>query len=79
MIKPYHVYVPSFGDWGYVLATPGRFDNPDKVPEGLKFISNNSLTELFSFPSDMAARDVQSSDLNNQKIVSYFEADWSKY
>jgi spermidine synthase len=29
---PYHVYVPSFGDWGFVLASPTRWRPSFRVP-----------------------------------------------
>ena len=25
---PYHVYVPSFGEWGFVLAGAGTYEPP---------------------------------------------------
>jgi spermidine synthase len=32
---PYHVYVPSFGEWGFVLASKREFTPPQSVPAGL--------------------------------------------
>ncbi len=72
---PYHVYVPSFGEWGYVLAGLGEYRQP-KVPEGLRFLDQNSLAGLFHFPSDMARVPVEPNRLNDQTLVRYYDKEW---
>ena len=39
-VAPYHVYVPSFGEWGFVLAgqRPGHA-SPTTLPAGLRFLT----------------------------------------
>ena len=76
---PYHVYVPSFGEWGYVLAAqadafpvPTRFDVPTR------YLNAQTAAEMFRFPPDMARREVEPNYLNTQKLVSYFEQDWGE-
>ena len=76
---PYHVYVPSFGEWGYVLAAqadafpvPTRFDVPTR------YLNAQTAAEMFRFPPDMARRAVEPNYLNTQKLVSYFEQDWGE-
>jgi spermidine synthase len=72
---PYHVYVPSFGEWGYVLAGLGEYRQP-KVPEGLRFLDQNSLAGLFHFPADMARVPVEPNRLNDQTLVRYYDKEW---
>ncbi|HYM09968.1 MAG TPA: polyamine aminopropyltransferase, partial [Bryobacterales bacterium] len=36
---PYHVYVPSFGEWGFVLAGTTPYEPPARLPDGLRFLS----------------------------------------
>ena len=74
---PYHVYVPSFGEWGFVLAgkrvafpVPERFDVPTR------YLTAATAAEMFRFPPDMARRDVKPNYLNTQILVHYFEEDW---
>lgn len=75
---PYHVYVPSFGEWGYVLAdSEGNFRLPEKMTVSTKFLNAQMLPEMFYFPPDMARRQVEPNYLNNQKLVAYFERDWA--
>jgi spermidine synthase len=72
---PYHVYVPSFGEWGYVLAGLGEYRQPT-VPEGLRFLDQNSLAGLFHFPADMARVPVEPNRLNDQTLVRYYDKEW---
>src|SRR5499427_9203374 len=51
---PYHAYVPSFGEWGFVLAAHHEYTPPAVLPGGLRFLAAASLANLFDFPSDMA-------------------------
>jgi spermidine synthase len=79
--KPYHNYVPSFGEWGYIIAT---LNEPAKwfhsLPKGLKYIDSVTVQQLFIFPDDMRAKEkLQPNKLNNQALVHYFEEEWSKY
>jgi spermidine synthase len=71
---PYHVYVPSFGEWGYVIGSLVPFEPPRELPQGLRFLSN--VRELFDFPVDMRPVDAQPNQLNNQILVRYYEKEW---
>lgn len=75
---PYHVLVPSFGEWGYILA--GR-DLPPLTAvdaEKTRFLTPQTLPALFDFPADMARLPAEVNRLNNQVLVRYFEAEWRK-
>jgi spermidine synthase len=83
---PYHCYVPSFGEWGYVLAQWGSgggalpgLASPQFWPEGLRFLTPASVGPLFDFPPDMSPVPVVVNQLNNQALVRYFEAEWRRY
>lgn len=77
--EPYHVYVPSFGEWGFVLAGRDVLATEAKLPEGLRFLDERTLERLFEFPADMAALPVEVNRLNNQALVRYFEEEWARY
>src|SRR5204863_4750348 len=34
---PYHVYVPSFGEWGFVIGSQYPYEPPGRTPAGLRF------------------------------------------
>lgn len=71
---PYHVYVPSFGEWGYVIGSLVSYEPPSRLPQGLRFLSN--VRELFDFPNDMGPVEAQPNQLNNQILVRYYETEW---
>ena len=56
---PYHVYVPSFGEWGFVIASARDYSTPKTLPAGLRFLSVATLPALFQFPPDMAIPDAR--------------------
>jgi spermidine synthase len=73
---PYHLYVPSFGEWGFVLAGFEQYEQPDRLPQGLRFLSARNLPELFIFPNDMLPVPVDANRLNDQILVRYYEREW---
>ncbi len=74
---PYHVYVPSFGEWGFVLAGKGAaFPMPERFDVPTRYLTAATAAEMFRFPPDMARRDVEPNYLNTQILVHYFEEDW---
>jgi spermidine synthase len=72
---PYHVYVPSFGEWGYTLAGES-WQPPSRLPDGLKFLTAAGVSQLFDFPADMQPVRAEVNRLNNQVLVEYYERDW---
>jgi len=77
--EPYHAYVPSFGEWGYILASPHPLSRDFELPGGLRFLDQGNLAALFEFPPDMARVPAEINRLNNQALVRYFEVEWARY
>lgn len=75
---PYHVYVPSFGEWGFVLAGRAQYEPPAQLPQGLRFLAARNIPELFVFPNDMMSLPVQTNHLNDQALVRYYENEWKE-
>ncbi len=73
---PYHVYVPSFGEWGFVLAGTHEYTLPTSLPAGLRFVNVEGLPALFQFPPDMAQLPMPPNQLNSQVLVRAYENDW---
>ncbi|TBO30332.1 polyamine aminopropyltransferase [Aquabacterium lacunae] len=78
--QPYHVHVPSFGEWGFIVAShrpmPDRW--PQRLPAGLKFLTPQGAPALFDFPPDMARVQAEPNRLSNQTLVHTFEAEWGR-
>lgn len=75
---PYHAHVPSFGEWGFVLASRRPYRLPDQLPEGLRFLNPHSLPLLFDFPQDMDRVPTDVNRLSNQVLVTTYEQEWGK-
>ena len=76
---PYHASVPSFGEWGFVVASRVPFQVPDRFPEALRFLTPAIARSLFEFPTDMAVVPVEVNHLNNQILVRYHGDGWDRY
>jgi spermidine synthase len=78
---PYHNLVPSFGEWGYILAFKrNSYAMPVSYLPGLKFINSATAPQMFIFPQDMRTQQpLAVNKLNNQVLVSYFEEEWNAY
>ncbi|WP_238963846.1 polyamine aminopropyltransferase [Mycobacterium paraintracellulare] len=71
-VTPYHVHVPTFGDWGFALAqradtAPTPTVPPDAPP--LRFLNQQVLQAACVFSGDVAPRPVEPSTLDNPRIV----------
>jgi len=73
---PYHLYVPSFGEWGFVLAGVYAYESPVSLPGGLRYLSAALVPQMFQFPVDMLPVDAEPNRLNDQVLVRYYEHDW---
>jgi spermidine synthase len=73
---PYHVYVPSFGEWGFVIASHRDYQLPTSLPQGLRFVSIDGLPALFQFPPDMSPMPMPANRLNDQVLVRAYDQDW---
>jgi spermidine synthase len=77
---PYHATVPSFGEWGYVLARKQPFERPASLAiDGLRYLDDATLRTLFVFGRDMAPVEVEPNRLDDQRLVHYYEREWSRW
>jgi spermidine synthase len=75
---PYHAHVPSFGEWGFVVASRRPYRLPEALPDGLRFLNLATLPLLFDFPRDMARVPAEVNRLSNQVLVTTYEREWGK-
>ena len=74
---PYHLYVPSFGEWGFVIATPhSDYDIPQTYRLPMRYLTQETTREMFAFPPDMQRLPMQPNRLDTQSLVREFEQDW---
>jgi len=75
---PYHAHVPSFGEWGFVIASRRPWRAPAALPPGLRFLTPDGLPALLQFPPDMSRVPAQANRLSNQLLVQLFEEEWGR-
>ncbi|RKN45688.1 polyamine aminopropyltransferase [Streptomyces hoynatensis] len=76
---PYQVDVPSFGDWGFLLAdlgeqAPALRLAPDAPP--LRFLDDAVLQAATVFPVDRRGLDVRPSTLMDPAVLEYSQREW---
>ncbi|MEK8030340.1 polyamine aminopropyltransferase [Ideonella sp. DXS29W] len=75
---PYHAHVPSFGEWGFIIASRRPWHRPAALPSGLRFLTLPGLDALLDFPPDMARVPAEPNRLSNQVLVHTFEEEWGR-
>ncbi|OHC68231.1 MAG: spermidine synthase, partial [Rhodocyclales bacterium GWA2_65_20] len=75
-VAPYHALVPSFGEWGFILAGRQPYAPPAQYPVATRFLTAAITADLFRFPADMARVAAEPNRLNDQSLVRSFEAEW---
>jgi spermidine synthase len=74
---PYHLYVPSFGEWGFVIATPqSDYAIPQTYRLPMRYLTGETTHEMFVFPPDMQRLPMEPNRLDTQSLVREFEQDW---
>lgn len=69
---PYHVHVPTFGDWGFVLAGRGTEAPVPTVPANapeLRFLDQRVLDAATVFAQDRPPRTLEPSTLDRPRVV----------
>jgi spermidine synthase len=75
---PYHVHVPSFGEWGFVIASRRPMRLAPSLPPGLRFLEPQGLPALFQFPPDMARVRPSEPPVQPGGWCRTFEREWGK-
>ena len=74
-VTPYHVHVPTFGDWGFALARRGDAILAGPTPTvpadapPLRFLNQRVLDAATVFSGDIGPRPLEPSTLDNPRIV----------
>ncbi len=77
---PFHVYVPSFGEWGFVLAGAEGMSAPTELrvdPSSLRYLDASLLPSLFAFPKDLGKIESPVHRLNDQALVAIYTREWA--
>lgn len=78
-VTPYHVHVPTFGDWGFALARLTDIAPTPAVPStapALRFLDQQVLEAATVFSGDIRPRTLDPSTLDNPHIVEDMRHGW---
>ena len=81
VVTPYHAHVPSFGEWGWVLARrPGPLALPEAVGADLRFLDEDALEAMFRFPADLEEpAGIAINRLADARLARYYTAGWRQW
>lgn len=82
-VKPYHCYVPSFGDWGFNLALKGSKIDISTIDLAVetKYLKEENLASLFNFGKDIAdfKGQAEANTLLEPILIDHYYKEWETY
>jgi spermidine synthase len=77
---PYHTYIPSFGEWGFVIGTP-KMPPTVQVADALtlRYLTPEVLAASQVFDPDIAEIPTGTNTLNNPILPRHYEAGWREW
>ncbi|MGF6255056.1 polyamine aminopropyltransferase [Ensifer sp. LBL] len=79
-LYPYHANVPSFGDWGFVLASDTALDPArPALKVATRYLDEANFAKHFLFEKDVIADGVEVNTLDRPALLDYYLAGWRNY
>jgi spermidine synthase len=77
----YHVDVPTFGDWGFLLAAEQSAPTLglSSAAPSLRFLTRDLLAASTTFPADRPRLSMPATTLLEPRIIGYARAEWKGY
>ena len=78
---PFHVNVPSFGEWGFVLAGKRRLDHRQlALSVYTRYLTTDTLHAMFSFGRDMQPNgNIEINRLDHPILQEYYKLGWRMF
>lgn len=75
---PFHVNVPSFAEWGFILGSKTPLDLKSLVikTDQTKFLNQEGLKKSFIFEKDLLSSKDNYSSLESPAVLSYYLNEW---
>jgi len=72
-VRPYHLQVPAFGDWGFNLASKKELEDEILLTVDTKYLSQDNVEALFAFGKDELPRGkVEINSLSKPVLIQYY-------
>lgn len=79
----YHIDVPSFGNWGFTLASRAQIDTTKiDITVETSYLTNSLVPALFQFgkdEDDSFEKELKPNSLNRPILLDYYEKAWKYY
>ncbi|PKL35694.1 MAG: spermidine synthase [Spirochaetae bacterium HGW-Spirochaetae-1] len=77
-VVPYHVFVPTFGDWGYNMASFSEIKpkDADVSRQGLRFFTRETFVQSQHFPPDCGEISTEINTFNRPVLYTYYIKGW---
>lgn len=71
-VKPYHLQVPAFGDWGFNLASRNELTEDITFEVETRYLTPENVSALFCFGKDEIAEDIEINRLTKPVLMEYY-------
>lgn len=76
-VYPFHVNVPTMGDWGFIIGTVKNLKVKEEILKGFRedltsVVSRNFALSLFSFPKGYSCEGIEITTLLKPKVLDYY-------
>lgn len=71
-VKPYHLEVPAFGDWGFNLASRNELTEDLTFEVETRYLTPENVSALFCFGKDEIAEDIEINRLTKPVLMEYY-------
>ena len=81
-VVPYHIYVPSFGEWGFVMARKNSPFGLQRIPSRIstQFLEPYRLDHHFVFSPDMSdPGGIDINRLDQPALLDYYLEEWNRW
>ena len=73
---PYRINVPSFGNWGFIIAKQNPLDFKFDSSIQTRFLEEDSFNHIFYFPKDTRVRDIIPNNIDKPILMDYYLDHW---
>ena len=71
-VRPYHLQVPAFGDWGFNMAIKGEFPKSRSLSVETRYLTDEIIPALYVFAKDEIATDVEINSMSKPLLITYY-------
>ncbi|MCI8760998.1 MAG: polyamine aminopropyltransferase [Clostridia bacterium] len=79
-VIPYHLQIPTFGEWGFNLAFNGKNERQD-LSVTTKYLTNENISALFYFGKDeqIDFETIEVNDIFKPSLITYYNEEVQKW